>query len=106
MPLHLVLGMINTKDPGEFLEPLKDHINSLYTVPIPGEAASWTADELVARARAVGLDATAAADVAGALGAIGESEIGPARVLVAGSLYLAGKVLAESGLGGVQSSTE
>ncbi len=104
MPLHLVLGMINTKDPGEFLAPLKDHIDSLYTVPIAGEAASWTADDLTARARAVGLDATPAADVAGALGAIGQTEIGPARVLIAGSLYLAGKVLAESGLGGVESS--
>ncbi len=104
MPLHLVLGMINTKDPGEFLAPLKDHIDSLYTVPIAGEAASWTTDDLTARARAVGLDATPAADVAGALGAIGQTEIGPARVLIAGSLYLAGKVLAESGLGGVESS--
>jgi len=104
MPLHLVLGMINTKDPGKFLEPLKDHIDSLYMVPIPGEAASWTADELVAHAQAVGLDATSSADVAGALAAIGQTEIGPARVLIAGSLYLAGKVLAESGLGGVESA--
>jgi dihydrofolate synthase/folylpolyglutamate synthase len=96
--------MINTKDPGKFLEPLKDHIDSLYMVPIPGEAASWTADELVAHAQAVGLDATSSADVAGALAAIGQTEIGPARVLIAGSLYLAGKVLAESGLGGVEST--
>jgi len=103
MPLHLVLGMVNTKDPGKFLEPLKEHIDFLYTVPIPAEAASWTADELTAQARAVGLDATSSMDVAGALAAIGQSEIGPARVLIAGSLYLAGKVLAESGLGEVDS---
>ncbi len=103
MPLHLVLGMVNTKDPGKFLEPLKEHIDFLYTVPIPAEVASWTADELTAQARAVGLDATSSMDVAGALAAIGQSEIGPARVLIAGSLYLAGKVLAESGLGEVDS---
>jgi dihydrofolate synthase/folylpolyglutamate synthase len=103
MPLHLVLGMVNTKDPGKFLEPLKEHIDFLYTVPIPAEAASWTADELTAQARAVGLDATSSMDVAGALAAIGQSETGPARVLIAGSLYLAGKVLAESGLGEVDS---
>jgi len=106
MPLHLVLGMINSKDPGEFLGPLKGHIDSLYTVPIPGEAASLSAEELAARARENGLLATPAVDVAGALTAIRESEIGPARVLITGSLYLAGKVLAESGWNGLQSTQE
>jgi dihydrofolate synthase/folylpolyglutamate synthase len=106
MPLHLVLGMINSKDPGKFLEPLKGHIDSLYTVPIPGEAASLSADELAARAREIGLLATPAVDVASALTAIRESEIGPARVLIAGSLYLAGKVLAESGWDGLQSTQD
>jgi len=106
MPLHLVFGMINSKDPGEFLKPLKDHVDSLYTVPIPGEAASLSADELAACARDIGMMATPATDVASALAAIRQSEVGPARVLIAGSLYLAGKVLAESGLGGVESQAE
>lgn len=65
MPLHLVFGMINSKDPGEFLGPLKGHIDSLYTVPIPGEAASLSAEELAARAGEIGLLATPAVDVAG-----------------------------------------
>jgi dihydrofolate synthase/folylpolyglutamate synthase len=106
MPLHLVLGMIDSKDPVEFLRPLKDHIDTLYTVPIPGEAASLSAEELAAHARQLGLAATPVANVATALSAIGKSETGPARVLIAGSLYLAGKVLAESGLGEVESPTE
>ena len=101
MPLHLILGMLNSKDPRTFLTPLKPHIDSLYTVPIPGEAASLSAEELAAAARSVGLDAIPVTDVAGALGAIKETEIGPARVLIAGSLYLAGKVLAENGWTGL-----
>jgi len=105
MPLHLVLGMLSTKDPGAFLAPLKPHIDSLYTVPIPGEMASLGADALAAAARAQGIPATPVADVAGALGAIKETEIGPARVLIAGSLYLAGKVLAENGWNGLDSGS-
>ncbi len=96
-PLHVVMGMLNSKNPGGFLQPLKPHIDSLYTVPIPGEAASLGADELAAAAGDQGIFATPVADVAGALGAIRETEIGPARVLITGSLYLAGKVLAENG---------
>jgi dihydrofolate synthase/folylpolyglutamate synthase len=96
-PLHLVLGMINTKDPKSFLNPLKKYINSLHTVTIAGESASWTANELCAHAQAVGLDATPSANVAGALSNIEKIETSPARILIAGSLYLAGKVLSESG---------
>ena len=85
--------------------PLKDHVDSLYTVPIPGEDASLSADELAARAYDIGMMATPVNDVSAALSAIRQSEVGPARVLIAGSLYLAGKVLAESGLDGVESET-
>jgi dihydrofolate synthase/folylpolyglutamate synthase len=96
LPLHLVLGMINTKDPKSFLEPLKEHINFLYTVTIEGEEASWTKNELCDHAQALGIDAIPAIDVAGAIKNIVKRETGPARVLITGSLYLAGKVLAEN----------
>ena len=46
LPLHLILGMINTKDPKGYLRPLKEHINSLYTVTIEGEISSWTKNDL------------------------------------------------------------
>jgi len=101
MPLHLVLGMINTKDPKLFLEPLKNYISSLHTVTIAGEGASWTADELCVHAQALGLNATPSDGVAEALSNIEKKETGPARVLITGSLYLAGKVLVESGSSGV-----
>ena len=98
LPLHLVLGMINTKDPRSFLGPLKEYINSLYTVTIEGEAATWTKNELCAHAQAVGINAIPAADVVDAIENIVKKEIGPARILIAGSLYLAGKVLSENNL--------
>ena len=97
MPLHLVLGMLNTKDPAAFLAPLKPYVYTLRTVPIPGEAAGLSAEELSRAAEHAGFTATPAKDVKDALRAIAETEEPPARVLIAGSLYLAGSVLAESG---------
>ncbi len=97
MPLHLVFGMLNTKDPAAFLVPLKPYLYSLHTVPIPGEAAGLSAEELARAAEQAGFAATPATDVKDALRAIAETEEPPARILIAGSLYLAGSVLAESG---------
>ena len=97
MPLHLVFGMLNTKDPAAFLVPLKPYLYSLRTVPIPGEAAGLSAEELARAAEQAGFAATPATDVKDALRAIAETEEPPARILIAGSLYLAGSVLAENG---------
>ncbi len=97
MPLHLVLGMLNTKDPESFLEPLRPYLYSLQTVGIPDTQAAFTARELAAAIGEAGFEATPAPDVAGALNEIARQEPGPARVLIAGSLYLAGLVLAENG---------
>jgi len=94
--LHLVLGMINTKDPKCFLQPLKEHIKSLYTVTIEGETSSWTKDELCNHAKAIGINAIPASNVLGAIEDIVKKENGPAKILITGSLYLAGKVLAEN----------
>ena len=103
MPLHLVLGMLNTKDPAAFLEPLKPYVHSLLTVPVPGEAAGLSAEELARAAERAGIAATPAKDVKDALLSIAGTEEPPARVLIAGSLYLAGSVLAESGWNGLDS---
>jgi dihydrofolate synthase/folylpolyglutamate synthase len=62
-------------------------------VSIPGEANALPADALAAAARAAGLPAAPAAGLDAAL-APGQPA---ARVLICGSLYLAGKVLAENG---------
>jgi dihydrofolate synthase/folylpolyglutamate synthase len=96
-PLHLILGMLKTKQAGAFLAELKPHIASLRTVAIPGEDASQCAEDLARSAKDVGLDAMPAAGVAMALGEITRDEAGPGRILIAGSLYLAGWVLGENG---------
>jgi dihydrofolate synthase/folylpolyglutamate synthase len=97
-PLVMVSGMLNTKDPVGFFKPFAGLAQRVYTVPVPGSAASRTAEELAAAAEAAGLAAQPMADVPAALEAIAATRYAtPPRVLIAGSLYLAGTVLAANG---------
>ena len=99
LPLDLIVGMLDTKDARGFLAPFAGRVRNLRTVTIPGEPHAVPAEALAATASAAGLPARAAPGVAAALaGLMDESRArGPARVLIAGSLYLAGTVLAENG---------
>jgi dihydrofolate synthase/folylpolyglutamate synthase len=97
-PLHLIVGMLNTKDSSGFLGPLARHACSLHAVTIPGEENPHPAAQIVAAARSVGLAALEARSVEAALrDIIGWRGQGPGRVLICGSLHLAGVVLAENG---------
>jgi len=96
-PLHLVMGMLNSKQPEEFLTPLSGHIAAARMVAIPGEANALDPGLLAQAARALGIRAAAAVDVPSALAELASGGGGPARVLVAGSLYLAGHVLSPDG---------
>ncbi len=98
-PLLLVYGMLASKEPREFLEPLAPFVAAARTVSIPGEEASLSAADTAAATRDCGIaDSGPAPDVAIALGELLErAPAGPARVLICGSLYLAGSVLAENG---------
>ena len=87
----LVVGMLDTKDRDRFLAELAPHVERTATVPVPGSAASVPAEALAVTARAAGMDAAAAPDVETALKRLG----GARSVLIAGSLYLAGAVLAD-----------
>ena len=95
-PTHLVCGMLNTKDVAGLMRPLARVAVSLTAVEIPGEAATLPADATAEAARAAGLPATTAPDVAAAVGALVAAHPG-ARILICGSLYLAGRVLRENG---------
>jgi len=95
-PTHLVCGMLNTKDIAGYLEPLARVADSLTAVSIPGEAATLPAETTARAARAAGLPATTAQSVGAALDGIAR-EAPAARVLICGSLYLAGSVLRENG---------
>ncbi len=95
-PLHLIVGMLNTKDIAGFLRPLAGLADSLQGVTIPGEAATLTGDETVAAARSAGFAAEPAETVAAAVARIAETAPS-GRILICGSLYLAGRVLQENG---------
>ena len=92
-PLHLILGMMNTKDVEGYLTPLIPLTKSFQTVLIPGEQASRDPEALAAEARSFGAKAEAAATIEAALLHIETEEKAPVRVLICGSLYLAGHVL-------------
>ena len=95
-PTHLVCGMLNTKDIGGYLRPLAAVAGSLTAISIPGEANTLPADVTAEAARAAGLAAHVAPDLHAALARIASVEP-TARILICGSLYLAGHVLRENG---------
>jgi dihydrofolate synthase/folylpolyglutamate synthase len=94
-PLHLVVGMLNTKDSVGFLAPLAPFAQGLQAVTIPDEENPLPAATIVTAAQSVGLAAHGAASVKAALETI-KAERGPGRVLICGSLHFAGVVLREN----------
>lgn len=95
-PTHLVCGMLNTKDVAGYMRPLAGVAQSLTAVAIPGEPNTLPAEETAAAAHSVGLSACTAADALTAVRDLAAAHPG-ARILICGSLYLAGQVLRENG---------
>lgn len=102
-PTWLVTGVLNTKDATGLLRPLAPLMRQAVCIAIPGEANSLSAAELTQAAQAAGLQAQPADSLAAAMKTVAESiradaaSAAPARVIITGSLYLAGRVLAENG---------
>ncbi|MGA7676599.1 MAG: folylpolyglutamate synthase/dihydrofolate synthase family protein [Rhizomicrobium sp.] len=101
-PLYLICGMLKTKDAVGFLSAFRGLARHIVTVDIPGEEASLGAGALYDRARSAGFDAAPAEDVEDAMLQIAaQARVAPheppPRILICGSLYLAGQVLAENG---------
>jgi dihydrofolate synthase/folylpolyglutamate synthase len=96
LPLYLIFGMLTTKDASGFLRPLGRYASTARAVPIEGHAA-YTPQEACARAAEVGLDCLPANDVGAALEDLLATQPAPMRILICGSLYLAGDVLARNG---------
>ncbi|KIN76303.1 bifunctional folylpolyglutamate synthase/dihydrofolate synthase [Sulfitobacter mediterraneus] len=94
-PTYLICGMLNTKDIGGYLRPLAAQAKSLHAVSIPGESATLAASQTAAAARGEGMEAYEAESVAEALRDIVAKDQN-ARVLICGSLYLAGAILREN----------
>lgn len=97
-PLHIIAGMLSTKVPGEFLAPIVPYATSFTAVPIPNETLSLSATSLAASVQGLGLSRIKTeTSICSALQNISVSEKGSGRVLICGSLYLAGAVLKDNG---------
>jgi dihydrofolate synthase / folylpolyglutamate synthase len=95
-PTHAICGMLNTKDIAGFLRPLAVHLDSLQAVSIPGEANTLPAEVTARAATEAGIVNASADSVIDALALIAATQP-QARVIICGSLYLAGSILRENG---------
>lgn len=95
-PTYLICGMLNTKDISGYLSPLRAVSETLFSVSIPNEVNTLSADDTARNAAAVGFDAHSAQTVDAALHAI-SVQAPHARIVICGSLYLAGMILRQNG---------
>ena len=97
-PLVLIAGMLGTKDSQAFFKNFSGLAREVIAVPIAGQIAARPADEVASIAASVGLTTSTAPSVESALAALHNDVWDrPPRVLICGSLYLAGEVLAANG---------
>ena len=95
-PLILITGMIDSKDAGGYLHPFCDLAHKIFTISIPGEISTIAARDLADIAVKAGLEAEATSSIQEALEEAGRIDPSP-RILICGSLYLAGHVLRLNG---------
>jgi dihydrofolate synthase/folylpolyglutamate synthase len=96
-PLHVIAGMLTTKAAEDFLQHLAPRAASFTAVPVPGHAAAYAPSDLTGAASRVNFpNAGTAETVLGAVERIKSIATGRFRVLICGSLYLAGEVLKEN----------
>jgi len=92
-PVHLIWGMMETKDAHAFVAPFSGLVERVYTVGIPEEENAFDAEKLAEIAASEGFTVTAAKSVPHALLQSRAAFSEPGRVLICGSLYLAGHAL-------------
>lgn len=93
-PLHVLVGMKQTKDASGFLAPVLAHATSVWAVAEPEQHLALPVEAIVAASQG---KAQVGPTVAAALAALPREDGKPARVLICGSLYLAGVVLKQDG---------
>jgi dihydrofolate synthase/folylpolyglutamate synthase len=97
-PLVLIVGMLQSKDCEGFLRNFTGLARRMIAVPVPGVDKSMTAEALTDCARGIGLSATSRDNLTEAFEAVRKLDLDPPpRVLITGSLYLAGEVLRQNG---------
>lgn len=94
-PLVIIMGMMNNRTPADFLAPFVGKAQKIYALDIPGEQNAHKAATIATAAKAAGFDGGAKRSVISALKSA--AEIPGARVVICGSLYLAGDVLYKNG---------
>ncbi|MCY4408026.1 MAG: bifunctional folylpolyglutamate synthase/dihydrofolate synthase [Rhodospirillaceae bacterium] len=97
-PLDLVVGMLNTRPPEDYLRPLAPFVRRLAAVAIPDQSASRAAVEVDSVARSLGMNSETDTSVGAAVTRLSAGAANPGRILVCGSLYLVGSVLARAGV--------
>jgi dihydrofolate synthase/folylpolyglutamate synthase len=97
-PLVLIVGMLASKDAGAFLKNFSGLARRLVAVAIPDQQKSIPAADIADLARAADIPAHASGDIESALAEVGRLDLDPPpRVMITGSLYLAGAVLSANG---------
>ena len=97
-PLVLIVGMLASKDCAGFLGNFTGLARRLIAVPVPGAEKGLSAEAVAAAARNIGVPATSRDNLSEALDAARKLDLDPPpRILITGSLYLAGDVLRENG---------
>lgn len=97
--VHLIWGMMEAKDAQSVIAPFRGRVSRIYTVPIPDEPNAFSAADLAGIASREGFEAIPTNGVVQALCLSQAGIRSPGRVLIFGSLYLAGHVLRVHGKG-------
>ena len=99
-PLFMIAGMLNTKDCAGYFKAFVGLVKHVYCVPVTGSDAGLAPEKLALAAQEAGLSAEPVAGAANALALLRDNfdpDETPPRILIGGSLYLAGEVLKENG---------
>ncbi len=97
-PLVLIVGMLASKDCAGFLGNFAGLARRMIAVPVPGAEKGLAPEVIVDAARVIGVPASGRYTLPDALEAVRKLDLEPApRILITGSLYLAGEVLRENG---------
>ncbi len=88
-PVHLIIGMKQAKDSAEFLRPLLPEVATVWAVSEPGQHSALPVEAIIEASGGVARPGPRVADALRSVAGTGT----PARVLICGSLYLAGEVL-------------
>jgi dihydrofolate synthase/folylpolyglutamate synthase len=96
-PLVLIVGMLTTKDVEGFLGNFAGLAHRVIAIPIANQEKARSPETIVEAARRTGTEAEASEGIESALARVAQLDLDAPRILITGSLYLAGEILAANG---------